>query len=207
MHQPRVPRSLPVLILALALAGCSASPDDDDVASLTGADPAQDAAAPVDLAGEFLRCLTDEGVDAYLDDDGFLVFGSPTDDLSESGSMMTSTEDGELTSFSVDGVDLTEPMRVCQERVPGYDPFAIDPDAPELAAMQESALAWVACAREHGFTGIEDPVNGTVVFPDHLSATTAAALLEACPLADYEIGGFGFTGEPDPEVLALLDRQ
>lgn len=181
--------------------GCTGG-GGEDVASLEDASTAPSAGDP---AGDFVRCLADQGVTAHLDARGQLVVEGGGEEDGDGAGAPGTQPDGP-TEYLVDGGDVSEPMRVCQERVPGYDPFAFDPDSPELAEMQEAALDWVRCARDHGITGLEEPQQGTVEFPTHVGPAAAAALFEACPPQDYALGGFVFAGEVDPAVVALLDQ-
>lgn len=195
-----------VALLALtvaALSACGSSDDGQDVASVAGATgrPDEAEAASTDGIGDFVDCMVDGGVPALIGEDGGLSF-------SEDVNVGFLVDDANLGTMGleVDGEDVSETLRACQEKYPDVEPFAISTDmSPEEEAEQNAAgTEWATCARESGFPDFADPQDGTVMLPDSLTAEQATGLGRACPMADFGPFGLGIEEMPEEQMDGAL---
>jgi hypothetical protein len=171
-------------------------------------------------AASFGDCLDDAGIPATVGPGGGLQMAN-LDGLS-----MSRNADGSMSRLVIDGTDYAEAYNGCLAQFPdgGVDPDKADELEKELrrqlddlladpwpswdtAETDEAAGAWVACARENGFSSAPEPRRGVVTVPGDLSVEAARQVAEACPLAEYGRFGFGVSSEqglPADGVLEAL---
>jgi hypothetical protein len=126
---------VPAVALTLVLAACGGSGDSDGVASLTdttgqsatdgdgaATTPVQD---PEEARLEFAECMREHGVD--MPDSGW------------------SGEAGQ--SFDPDSEELPEAQEACEDLLPDIGELLTE---EQQSAMQDAALAFSKCMREHG---------------------------------------------------------
>ncbi|GLJ79263.1 hypothetical protein [Microbacterium imperiale] len=198
--------------LALALAGCSPTPDD--VAPGDGAG-----------AGRFAACLAAAGVPAKAVDPGYVVVrvaGPGQDDTAENvgiGALLTlSDEDGTWVApadaeFFEDDAAARDAYAACETDHPDFAQPAVSVPggaADEGADALAEALAFTRCARDAGFAWLADPdpeSGGSIVLPPSLTESEFRALLAACPPTDYPAGlGWSVTGDLSFDWTAVLDE-
>lgn len=205
---------LPLALAALALAGCTAAPDD-------GKDAANDAAAV-----KFVACLNDEGQTAKIIDGGQVgmlmsddSFGGSSGTISaaplgegdapEGGPAVTVgiSMDDEGTWMAASAAEgypedggYREAWQTCADKVPEFEQPAPDMgDGANLTAvsskdMLAKSLAFADCARGEGYADFPDPDDsGMIDFP-LMGEDEFRSLLEAC--LDKE-GMFGVPISPD----------
>lgn len=163
----------------LALAACSAA--DNLVASLDGGSGASAAATSgsADPAGDYLTCLQDNGVsEVKVGDDGLVQIGPDDADT------VVSADENGTVSMEVNGVDYSEPVRICTEQVPEYQDLETTTVENFPAPDNGAALEWTQCARDNGFTDFADPEQGVIIIPPSLTAGGAQTLIDACPLPE-----------------------
>lgn len=188
--------ALPILVVAVALAACTATPED-------GKDAAADDAA----AKRFVTCLTDEGQTAKILDGGqvgLLLPDAPQDETGagtlldaaggDSMVMVFMDDDGQwMASTTADGYPedggMREAWMTCEEQVPEFDQPEPDISAVEganietfsLADQMEASLAFAACARKNGYADFADPdADGMLELPRGITEDEARSLLDAC---------------------------
>ena len=209
--------ALPIAVLAIALAACTAPPAEQD-----------DTATQEALSAKFVACLTDEGQTAKIleggmvgllmpdgvDGEGGVAMGGPPDggDSSKpSMVMMTEDEDGRWQAASNAGGypeegGMREAWEACEAAIPDFE----QPE-PDLSGMEgtmismedqlEASLAFADCARENGYADFADPdEHGQLDIPS-VSEDEFRALLDACadtlegvglPMTQESIEGFDF---------------
>lgn len=192
-------------MLALALAGCTAPPQDDD---------AQGASA------QFVACLKAAGVDARIADEGFggafviVKIGEPD---SGGGTVSSSTDSGgeaplvtmgdsegtwvaaQSSAYFVDDPDTQDAYAACETAHPDFSQPEFDPDGDpamqeQLAEQQANALEFARCARDAGFAWVADPgpdTAGAIALPADLTEAEFRAVMTAC--WDSENTGFGWS--------------
>jgi hypothetical protein len=199
--------ALPIAVLAIALAACTAAPPAED----------DDTAAQEALAAKFVACLTDEGQTAKILDGGMVglllpdgvdeagggtaMGGPPEGDDSGKPTMVMIAQDDDGTwqmANSAEGYPEEGGMRdawaACEATLPDFE----QPE-PDLSGMEgntvtiedqiEASLAFADCARENGYADFADPdENGQLDFPP-MSEDEFRTLLDAC--ADKTLEGVG----------------
>lgn len=202
--------ALPLVLAALALAGCSApSPSSTN-------DAANDKAA-----AKFVACLNDQAQTAKILDTGQVGLLQPegvddggpgtisTDGGDQSGdqpsgdtptmvSMIKDDEGTWLASNAATGYPdeggQREAWAACQAKVPGFtqpDPDMGDADVQQVTQEDalKATLAFAKCARDNGFTDFPDPdKNAQLTFPDGITEDEFRSLFEACA---SELDGVG----------------
>ena len=197
--------ALPIAVLAIALAACTAAPSEDDSTA------EQDA-----LASKFVACLTDEGQTAKILDDGIVALLLP-DGVSDDGGMMSGEasaegdgskqtmvmifedEDGQWQAANNAGGypeegGMREAWAACEEKIPDFeqpepDMSGADVNSVSIEDQIEASLAFADCARENGYADFADPdENGQLDMPA-MSEDEFRALLDAC--ADETLEGVG----------------
>jgi hypothetical protein len=210
--------ALPIAVLAIALAACTAPPDEkDDTAE-------QDA-----LSAKFVACLTDQGQTAKIldggmvglllpdgvdDGEGGVALGGPPDGDEPSKPTMVSImqdEDGQWMAASDSGGypeegGMREAWEACELEFPDFEQPEPDLSGAEgtMITMEdqlEASLAFADCARENGYADFADPdEHGQLSIPS-MSEDEFRALLDACsetlegvglPMTPESIEGFDF---------------
>jgi hypothetical protein len=165
MLNPRRSHRLPVLILlaaglaAGAACGGSGSGSDNGVASIktasdkksgAGSDSKgeQDKKSPEDAMLDFARCMREHGIDM------------PDPDTSSGGGVMTFKAGGAssgATAIEIDGDKFREANEACKDLMGDVGPINMTPEQQQ--EMQDQALAFSRCMREHG-VNMPDPTFG-----------------------------------------------
>ncbi len=198
---------LPLALAALALAGCTAAPDD-------GKEAANDAAAV-----KFVACLNDAGQTAKIIDGGQVGMLISEDSFGGSASTtsalplgegdpeggpavtvgITMDDDGTWMAASAaegypeDG-GYREAWDTCAAEVPEFEQPAPDISGAELSTvsqkdMLEQSLTFAECARGEGYADFPDPGdNGMIDFP-LMGEDEFRSLLEACLDKDGDMFG------------------
>ncbi len=199
--------ALPIAVLAIALAACTAAPPEESSAE-------QDA-----LAAKFVACLTAEGQTAKILDGGMVglllpdgveegqggtlsvgpVEGESGDGPSENTLVMV-TMDGDGTWQSANSASgypeeggMQEAWLACEAELPEFEQSEPDLAGAEthMLSMEdqlEASLAFADCARENGYADFADPdENGQLDFPP-LSEDEFRSLLDACSDTLGEVG-------------------
>ena len=167
MAYPRRSHRLPVLILLAAglatgaACGGSGSGSDDGVASIkTASDKSSDADSdakdkektdkknPEDAMLEFARCMRENGVDM------------PDPDTSGGPGVVTFKASGSAsagTKIDADGDTFQKAHEACKDLMGDVGPINMTPEQQQ--EMQDQALAFSRCMREHG-VNMPDPTFG-----------------------------------------------
>lgn len=187
--------SLALATLALTACGTTDSPT-------SGSTPSADTGSAEQSATAFTSCLNDAGLEAKIAE-GFVVvrIGVAFQDSevaveSRSGgdsAVLMSYEDSEGkwvapadSSYFAADAESQEAYAGCEADHPTFaqpDPssMANSEEAKEAqAAMQASADAFAACAKEEGFTWVGDPVEGAIMIPLTVTEEEFRATLTAC---------------------------
>ena len=210
--------ALPIAVLAIALAACTAPPTDKKP------DVDQDA-----LAAKFVACLAAEGQTAKIldagmvglllpdgvDEGGSTAMGAPASEGGDSGEpvmvMMAVDEDGAwqvsntAAGFPEEG-GMREAWEACEAEVPDFEQPEPDLSGAEGVTISmedqlEASLAFADCARENGYVDFADPnEHGQLDIPA-VSEDEFRALLDSCadtldgvglPMTEESIEGFDF---------------
>ena len=210
--------ALPIAVLAIALAACTAPPAEDDTTAEQEA-----------LAAKFVACLTDEGQTAKILDGGMVGLllpdgvdegsgGIAMGDSAEKGDsseptmvMITQDEDGTwqmsstASGYPEEG-GMREAWETCEAEVPDFEQPEPDLSGAEANSVSmedqlEASLAFADCARENGYADFADPDEyGQLEIPS-VSEDEFRALLDACadtlegvglPMTQESIEGFDF---------------
>lgn len=211
----------------IALTGCTAAPDGDDLSD----------------ASQFVACLKAAGLEAQVGEFGNVLvkqqelrlegdagevsrmeFDLDPDGDGAQALLSMVDEDGfvwvapEHAAFFVDDPDAQAAYAGCEAEYPGFiQPVYSPQDDPEvreqLAEQQEDAITFARCARDAGFAWVADPEpnsGGAIILPLDLTENEFRALLTAC--AGEELSGVGWsvdtpTGELDSfDWFAVLDE-
>lgn len=193
-------------ILALALAGCTAPPQDD--ADAGGA------------SAQFVACLKAAGVDAKIADEvsgGAFVIVKVGEADSGGGSSISSSDSGgeaplvtmgdsegtwvaaQSSAYFVDDPDIQDAYAACEAEHPGFAQPEFDPEGDpamqeQLAEQQANALEFARCARDEGFAWVADPgpdTAGGIALPADLTEAEFRAVMTVC--WDSENTGFGWS--------------
>lgn len=214
------------IAITVALAGCTNTPEDSS--EPTG-DHGSDVAAP------FLTCLTSSGLEARINDAGQVLvkhgathadgsfssgseggFGHGTESGTGGGEALLIESDGAGSlwvaaadaDYFADDPGTQDAYASCERQHPDFTQPQSSPDTDQEleAELEDAALAFARCAREHGFTQIADPdTGGAIMIPDDFTEDDFRALLESCydPTAGF---GFGTSENATFEPWPILDE-
>jgi len=208
----------------LVLVACSGnSPDDvatleqptSPTASLTQADAARALVKCMDRAGIKMELIEAEDDQAWAGPMGYSSFGTrDPDGLPGFVGVETASYadwqrlDQQLRQIGqarpgswillIDGQDYSEAYDACIKESGYTEPgFQMDPveDARNRQLNAEAGAAWAACAREHGYPNVDDPVPGkpgdddypTIVLSFSMTDQALKALIAECPTFDRQI--------------------
>lgn len=206
------------LIGVVALSGCTFG-GDDGVASLGGESDAFVDGYVNQATADYAKCLDGLGLvvepeasDSAAELAGYAVIDGATFLAGEDGAV--SDDPNQL--IGVDGEDRNEEIRSCRAENPGSKDSLMDMrdfvGAPGESVPEgeiSAGRAWVDCARDAGFSVIEDPNDfGYVVIPEELTLPQAEELGAQCsaPMSkDKYWPQFEFhAGVEDPETGAIV---
>ena len=191
----RLAATLPIALVALVLAGCTALGTDDEGNS--GGDAA---------AIKFVACLNGEGQTAKIINDGQVGVLMPEMGDADAGGLTMGTEagaeGGEPVMISVfqdeEGAWLAGSSSEAYPEEGGYREAwtACEADVPEFTQPQpdmseaimmgreemiEAGLTFAACTRDNGYADFEDPdADGLLSVPFGITEDEFRSLLEAC---------------------------
>ncbi|MDR0417049.1 MAG: hypothetical protein LBH76_07010 [Propionibacteriaceae bacterium] len=207
-------RLLLALAASLTLAGCGGASYD-----LPHAGQRTAALDPSAVAEAYATCLREAGlpvgfdsggsrVDLAFGDEDSFVYETPTGVTLSSGIVdeQTASVFAALTGEGVyrlawNGENWSDTVQECHDAT-GYsdgqggaaDSAELDQDT--LNAMIDASLAWAACARGQGWTGVTDPVRGVssaepprALLPRAITEEQLKALLRLCPTTAEEMAG------------------
>ena len=189
--------ALPIAVLAIALAACTAPAEDPDISAAE-----QDA-----LAAKFVACLSEQNQTAKILDGGMVGLllpdgieegggtmmsdGPPEGDSSEPTMVMIAQdEDGtwQVSSTAAGYPEeggMREAWEACELEVPDFEQPEPDLSGADgvtitMEDQLEASLAFADCARENGYADFADPSeNGQLDIPA-MSEDEFRALLDAC---------------------------
>lgn len=199
----RLVATLPIALVGLVLAGCTALGTDDKGNS------SGDAAAM-----KFVACLNGEGQTAKIINDGQVGVLMPQMGNEDEGGLMMGTEAGgegaEPVTIAVFQDDegswmagssseaypeeggYREAWTACEAEVPEFtqpQPDMSDAIIKGREEMIEAGLTFASCARDNGYADFEDPdADGLLSVPFGITEDEFRSLLEACFDAET---GFG----------------
>jgi len=180
----------------------------------------------MDRAGIEMELMEEEGDQASVMPKDFSIYaqgnpdggwgaagdeGATEADWDKQNQLMDSLAESKPDSWIlvIDGEDVSEAFDACVKESGYTEPeFQVDPveDAKQRQLDASAGAKWAACAREHGYPNIKDPVPGkpeddypTVVLPFSMTEEALEALVAECPTFDRQVQEDYDQKSQDPE--------